>query len=161
MPEKLEYAWEPLAALLDDGLAEIVATHWDEVAVHREEMPLSVDWEGYAEDEERGLLRLMSARRGEELVGYASYFVIKHRHYSTTIHALNDAIFVLPGVRGAGIGLIRAVEKSLAAQASPRWVRIVYHAKMHVAKERGTFARVFEALGYNAFETCHDKLVRA
>lgn len=154
-------AWEPLDALLDDGLAEIVAKHWNEVGVHMADVPLAVDWDRYYRLEADGILKLMAARRGEELVGYASYLVMPHLHYSTTLHAMNDAIFVDPSVRGLGIKLIRAAEKGLAELARPRPIRILYHAKLHVEKERGTLARVFEALGYKAFETSHDKVVGA
>jgi GNAT superfamily N-acetyltransferase len=100
------------------------------------------------------------ARRGEKMVGYSSYMVLPHLHYSKTLHAMNDAIFVMPKERGAGIGLIRAAERALAEIARPGYVRIIYHAKLHVESERGTLARVFERLGYSAFETSHDKVVR-
>lgn len=154
-------AWEPLDALLDDGLADIVARHWAEVGMHKEDVPLAVDWERYYRLEADGILKLMAARQDDRLVGYASFLVMPHMHYSTTLHAMNDAIYVDPDVRGVGIKLIRAAEKALAELARPKPVRILYHAKLHVEKERGTLARVFEALGYKAFETSHDKVVRA
>jgi GNAT superfamily N-acetyltransferase len=155
------FRWESLAALRDEGLAEIIAKHWDEVGVHKDDVPLAIDWERYHKLEKDGILRLMAARRAEKLVGYASFLVLPHLHYSTTLHAMNDAIYVDPSVRGIGIKLIRAAEKLLAELARPRPVRILYHAKLHVEEERGTLARVFEALGYKAFETSHDKVVRA
>lgn len=161
-PPRTEYAWEPLAALLDDGLeAMIVQNHWPEVGVHKDIVSVAIDWPKYRRLEADNILYVMGVRRGGELVGYASYTVMPHLHYSTTLHAMNDAIFVQPEVRGAGIGLIRAAERALARVASPNWIRIIYHAKLEVAAERGTFARVFERLGYKAFETSHDKLVRA
>lgn len=157
----LTFAWEPLAGLLDEGLAAMITgQHWSEVGVHKDQVPVAIDWTKYQKMEDDGLLYLMSARRGETLIGYASYFVMPHLHYCTTLHALNDAIFVVPGQRGAGVRLIQAAERALALVAAPNWIRILYHAKLEVAAERGTFARVFEHLGYKAFETCHDKLVR-
>lgn len=157
----LTFEWEPLQTLLDEGLARIVFTHWKEVGVHKREVPLDVDWEGYQLDEDCGILKLLAARRGDKLVGYASYYVRPHRHYKSTLHAANDAIYVAKGERGAGIALIRAAETMLAQIARPeyRYIRILYHAKVAVEAERGTFARVFEHLGYPCFETTHDKVV--
>lgn len=160
MRDRLAFGWEPLAVLLEDGLAAIVAKHWREVAVHPDTMPLAVDWDKYQDLEDKGILRVMSARRGDKLIGYSSFMVMPHLHYATTLHAANDAIYVDPSERGAGIRLIRESEKALAELAKPGWVRIVYHTKYHVELERGTLARVFDRLGYPAFEACHDKMVR-
>jgi GNAT superfamily N-acetyltransferase len=161
MLEPLIIEWDTVQGLLDEGLAALVAEHWKEVGVHKDAVPLDVDWEGYQLDEENGLLKIIAARRGDRLIGYASYYVLPHRHYRSTLHALNDAIFVLPGERGAGIALIRAAERLLAAAARPYCsrIRIIYHAKRHVEADRGGFARVFERLGYDCFETSHDKVV--
>jgi GNAT superfamily N-acetyltransferase len=153
-------AWEPLAALLDDGLHAIVEKHWHEVGVHKEDVPLAVDYDKYRALEAQGILKLMAARQGERLVGYASFIVMPHLHYSRTLHALNDAIFVDPSVRGAGIRLIREAERGLAEMARPGCVRIVYHVKEHVEAARGTLGGVFRHLGYGAFETSYDKVVR-
>lgn len=160
-PARDTFAWESLSGMLDEGLADIIAKHWDEVGVHKDAVPLAIDWERYHKLEAEGILRLMAARRDGNLVGYASYFVLPHIHYSTTQHAMNDGIYIDPAVRGVGIRLIRAAEKALAQIARPKPIRIMYHAKFHVEKERGTLSRVFEALGYKAFETSHDKIVRA
>lgn len=158
---RLTFEWEPLAGLLDEGLAAMITEqHWPEVGVHKDQVPVAIDWDKYQKMEDDGLLYLMSARRGADLIGYASYFVMPHMHYCTTLHALNDAIFVLPGHRGAGVRLIMAAERALAQVAAPNWIRIIYHAKLHVEVERGTLARVFDRLGYKAFETNHDKVVR-
>lgn len=157
------YGWEPLACLLDDGLAECVERHWREVGVHMDDVPLACDWDKYEDLERKGILRVIAARRGSELVGYASFMVMPHLHYSTTLHAMNDAIWVQPERRGIGIGLIKAAERALREVAKERGydrVRVLYRAKLHVEAERGTLGPVFERLGYRAFETEYDKIVR-
>jgi GNAT superfamily N-acetyltransferase len=155
------FAWEPLARMMEAGLPAIVAAHWEEVGIHKDDVPLAVDWKKYQQIEAGGILKIMSARRDGRLVGYASYLVLPHLHYSTTLHAMNDAIYVDAAERGTGIRLIKAAERGLAEMAAPGVCRIVYHAKLHVEAERGTLARVFDRLGYRAFETTHDKIVRA
>jgi GNAT superfamily N-acetyltransferase len=158
---RVEIAFEPLSSLLDAGLAAIVERHWQEVGLHKDKMPLDVDWEKYHVLEDQGFLRLISARAGDLLVGYASFLVLPHLHYAQTLHALNDAIYVAPEYRGVGVRLIRAAEKMLAEAYVPRRVRIVYHLKTAVEADRGTFLPLYRRMGYTEFETCVDKMVQA
>lgn len=153
--------WEPLSLLLDDGLDGLITSHHAEVGLHKATMPLAVDWDKYHELERLGILKLAAARAGSRLVGYASWMWMPHLHYATTQHALNDAIFVKPDYRGAGVRLIRASERRLAEDAAPNPVRIVFHIKHAIEAKRGTHGRVLERMGYAAFETCWDKMARA
>lgn len=155
-----EFRWASLAEAVDAGLPAMVKRHWDEVGVHKEDVPVDVDWAGYADLEDRGILRLMTAWRGDVLVGYASFLVMPHLHYKSTLHALNDAVFVEPGHRGVGVQMIAKAEEALALVAAPGCVRITYHVKHHVEADRGTFATVFARRGYQPFETVYDKVVR-
>lgn len=184
MRDGLAFAWEPLAALLDDGLDAMVKGHWREVGVHQDAMPVDVDWEKYHDLERSGALRLMGARQDAELVGYSSFIVVPHLHYVTTRHALNDAIYVVPKARGEiGVRLVVEAERALVAEGVRR---IVYHAKEHIRLGTGdsldmietlveleaeygikipqdatgdTVGAVLEALGYASFEICYDKMV--
>lgn len=153
------FGWEPLAALLDDGLEDIIRRHWEEVGVHKDEMPLACNWEKYHQLAEDNILHVMAARRGERLIGYASYLVLPQLHYMRTFCAQNDAIWVEPAERGVGVRLVLAAEKALAELCAPVGCRIMYHAKLHVEAERGGLGRVFDRLGYKALETVHDKMV--
>lgn len=156
----ITFEWSPLAEALDGGLEAIVKAHWDEVGVHKDTVPLACDWDKYQELEDKDVLKLMLARRGDRTVGYASYLVFPHLHYCTTLHAMNDAIYVDPEERGLGIRLIRAAERALVELATPNYIRILYHAKKHIEADRGTLSKMFEKLGYAAFETSHDKVLK-
>ena len=152
--------WEPLAALLDDGLAELVRLHWEEVGVHKDEMPLDPDWEGYQEDETAGKLRLLGGRIDGVLAGYHSLYVLKgHRHYRSTPQALSDAIYVLRARRssGAGLALIDRAERHFAELANGRWCRIIYHDRHGVE----LLGPVLRRRGYVATDTVYSKMVRA
>lgn len=159
MSDGTAIAWEPLASLLDDGMADLVREHWEEVGVHKDEMPLAVDWDKYQRLEDEGMLRVLGARRGKRLVGYNSFMVMPHIHYSGTMHALGDAIFVTTPARRSGVGvrLIQVAERLLAEIARPGYVRIVYHDKAHLELLGPTLRK----LGYGAIETVYDKVVRA
>lgn len=157
------FGWEPIEDLLKDGIADMVADHWEEVGVHKRDVPLSVDWDKYLAMERMGIIKVFAARRRGKLVGYSSFVIIPHLHYSTTLHATSDAIYVDQSRRGLGVRMIIRSEAAIADHA--RWlgyehVRVIYHVKTEVEADRGTLAKVFERLGYKMFETCHDKIVR-
>jgi GNAT superfamily N-acetyltransferase len=153
--------WEPLALLRDDGLEDLIVAHHAEVGLHKEVMPLAVDWEQYHKLETLGMLKLAAARAGEALVGYASWLWLPHLHYAETIHASNDAVYMRPEWRGAGVRLMRECEQRLTADAVPKPVRILYHIKLDVEAARGTIGRVLERRGFKAFETCYDRIAIA
>ena len=157
MPATCE--WEPLSILLDNGLAELVTQHWEEVGVHKDEMPLDVDWDGYFEDEEADKLRLLGGRIDGVLVGYHSLFIVKsHRHYKSTPHAMSDAIYVLPEHRKSGLGieLIDKAERDILGEFAPRYVRIWYHDKAGLR----LLGPVLKRRKYGLIEECWDKVTR-
>ena len=156
----LDLAWEPLAAMLDDGLADLVRAHWDEVGVFKEQMPLDVDWDGYRRQEMLGNLRLLGARIDEKLIGYNSFFVLPgHLHYKSTPHAMGDAIYVKPENRKSGAGplMIIEAEAAIAKLYAPRFVRFVYHDKAFL----DYLKPILEKMGYEHQENNFSKMVRA
>lgn len=151
-------AWERLAEALEDGLEALVREHWDVVAVHREIMPLAVDWAGYQAKEDAGVLKLLVARRDGALVGYNSFFFLDgHPHYMTTPHALGDGIFVTKALWHTGLGgrLIDKAEHYFNALVRPRRCRISYHDKI----DKDYLKPALQKRGYVAFEVNWDKMV--
>ncbi len=119
---------ESIADARRSGLEELQHAHWREVAVDQNEIPLSVDWKRYEELEQKGLLFALGMRDGSKLVGYNAFYVVPHLHYSTTIFAFNDVIYVAPEYRGLdGVRLILEAERQLAATCKAD--KVVYHSK--------------------------------
>lgn len=153
-------AWEPLSALLDDGLAGLVMAHHAEVGVFKKEMPLDVDWEGYRKQEHLGFLRVLSARVEGRLIGYNAFLVMPgHLHYKTTPHAMSDAIYVMPDHRRSGAGpmLIAKAEADIIADYAPRFVRFVYHDKAFLDYLRSVLIK----MNYEHQENIYSKIARA
>lgn len=148
--------WEPLDLMRDDGLDDMIAAHHAEVGVHKEDMPLACDWEKYEALEYQGILRLLGARFDGQLVGYASFLVMPHLHYRTTVHAMNDAIFVRPEHRRTGLALelVRKPERDFVKEFKK--VRFWYHDKAGLR----LLAPVLERCGYSQVETGWDKMAR-
>ncbi|HEX9472508.1 MAG TPA: GNAT family N-acetyltransferase [Bradyrhizobium sp.] len=153
----LSIAWEPLAGLLDDGLADLVRAHWEEVGVHKDKMPLDVNWKKYQDQEDARVLRILAARLDDKLIGYSSFIVVGgHLHYWSTPHAHGDAIYVDKALRhtGAGIALIDRAETDLKAEFAPGYVRILYHDKAFLE----FLGPVLRKRGYTHQENIWDKM---
>jgi len=143
---------------MDDGLPDLVERHWQEVGVYRDLMPLSVDWDQYLALADKGILRVVGARLRGDLIGYASYMVMPHIHYSATMHIMGDGIFVTKDHRasGAGVSMIDKAERDIPAEFAGRWVRIWYHDKAFLEY----LGPVLKKRGYSHVENCWDKMVR-
>ena len=155
----LTYEWEPLSILLDDGLAELVRQHWEEVGVHKDEMPLACNWDRYQNLEDQDILKILAVRADGDFIGYNSFLYLPNLHYDTTDFANGDAIYVLRARRssGAGLALIDRAERHIAELANGRWCRIIYHDRHGVE----LLGPVLRRRGYVATDTVYSKMVRA
>ena len=156
----LTLEWEPLRALLDEGVEEMLAAHWKEVAVDQELIPLAPDWDRAFKLQQMGILRTAALRRDGRLIGYNAFHVLPHIHYRYTVHAVNDVVFVDPSERGqAGLKLIRGTEQLLREQGV---VKISYHTKVHTrvgVKQRSTVGDILSRLGYRLDEEIYSLLL--
>lgn len=153
----LALAWEPIGRLLDEGVEDLLFQHWQEVAMDQERIPLDPDWEFARLQESRGILRTAALRRDGRLVGYNSFCVSPHIHYRSTLHAVNDVIYVDPAERGAaGVKLVRGTEAMLAALGV---VKVIYHTKLAPIGGKHTVGDLLAALGYKHFENLYCKLL--
>lgn len=97
----MKYAQEGFRQAYSDA-QELVSRHHKEVMIF-DGLELDIDAERYSYAEEIGTLKVFTARKGGELVGYASFFLYTHTHHKTSIHATQDTLFVAPEHRGVGI----------------------------------------------------------
>ena len=156
-------AFEPLSNLLADGLEEMLYDHWQEVGIDHDAVPLAPDWDHYRELEKQGILRIVTMREFDELIGYNFFFVNRHLHYRHTLHAVNDVIWLKPEKRKglAGVRLLKDSEKMLRATGV---VKIIYHIKPHVllgVRQTGTVGNLLLHLGYRHAEECYSKILGA
>lgn len=81
------------------------------------------------------------AERGPgDLVGLVHFFPHAHTWYAKPVCYLND-LFVLPDIRGAGIGrmLIEAVVEAARRQ---QWAEVYWHTQSHNATARGLYDKI-------------------
>ena len=121
--------------------------HYEELCVTKD-FPLSPDYEAYKRLADAGMLRCITVRADDEMIGYAMFFIRPHMHYSTCKTAFEDLYYIRPDYRRGrvGIRLFKYAEDVLKGIGVNR---IIMHTKIHMDN-----SKLFEYLGY----TWTDKL---
>ena len=133
-----------------DEIQDLLQAHYEEIA-HYQDIPLVPDKEAYLTAEAQNQLRIYTVRDITTLVGYAVFFVRPNIHYSTSLQAMQDILFVLPAYRKGrvGIRLIQHAERALRAEG----VQAVYH---HV-KRTNQVGRLLMRMGYELIDEVYAK----
>jgi GNAT superfamily N-acetyltransferase len=151
--------WEPLDAILDDKLIALLVENYAEIETDHDVVELDPDWARAYALEEMGVLRILTLRCDDELVGYNAFHVMPHIHAQSTSMAVNDVLYVKPEHRGrAGLQLIRVAERALKAAGV---VRVHYSTKVHatVGRRGHKTGDVLAKLGYRHDEQSYSKLL--
>ena len=134
--------------------APLLAAHWEEVS-HYPDIPLEVDVPLYERAEAAGMLRVFTVRdeamdpahRGQ-ILGYAVFFVATNAHYSGSLQAKQDVLFLSPQFRGGNLGirLVKFADEQLKADG----VQVVYQ---HQKLAHPALGAVLLRRGYEPVET--------
>lgn len=89
-----------------EELPPLFHEHWLEVGLHRKQIPLDPDWKRYQDMDAGGQLHMITVRDEGILVGYYLAIVWTHLHYKTSKTAWSDLLFILPGYRATGRGMV-------------------------------------------------------
>jgi len=127
-------------------IADLCVEHYEEIANHKDTIPLDPDWERYRQMEDAGMLSLVTAREEGKLVGYSIFFIAPHMHYKSTLAASNDVVFLKSTHRegSTGIRLIKEAERVLQELGVHK---VVWHVK-----PKKNFGVVLQRLGYQEEE---------
>lgn len=77
---------------------------YEEITTCKEAKVYNPNYYRYQELEDMGMLRVFTARDDGNLIGYFVSFVTPHLHYSDTMFALNDILFIHPTWRKGSCG---------------------------------------------------------
>jgi GNAT superfamily N-acetyltransferase len=109
---------EPWEVLWRDG-QDIFRTHYDELALHKESMPLGLDNELYSDLQTKNFLLIVTARRSGRLVGYYVGVIVSHHPHNKDAGKVSttDMFYIIPSERkgGAGVKLLKFAEAELKA----------------------------------------------
>lgn len=149
----MKFALENLAKVRRE-IEPLLEEHWKEIALNKDIIKLNPDWEGYARLDGINALRIYTARKDDELVGYFVVLVSKSLHYRDHLFANNDIIFLTkPARKGlAGFKLIKFAIDSLAAEGI---------TKLHInTKAHQPFDAILERLNFQEIERVYSLVLR-
>ena len=149
----MKFALENLAKVRRE-IEPLLEEHWKEIALNKDIIKLNPDWEGYARLDGINALRIYTARKDDELVGYFVVLVSKSLHYRDHLFANNDIIFLTKAARKglAGFKLIKFAIDSLAAEGI---------TKLHInTKAHQPFDAILERLGFQEIERVYSLVLR-
>lgn len=142
---------ETLADRLEE-LKHLLPLHYEELALNRDKVPLSPQYDVYLERERRGELLMMTMRDAGALVGYFLGFIAPGLHYSTCLTCTMDIFYIRPDKRGQalpGVRLFRAVEQELRRRGVQRW--------FVGSKCKADASKLFEFLEFERVEIYYSK----
>lgn len=136
--------------------SKLCRRHWEEIAGNKDTIPLSPRWDRYEAMDKLGLLHITTARdetSDGKMLGYLLYIVMPHLHYSTSLTALGDVLYLVPEARlgTTGIRLIKIAEDSLKGRGVQR---ILQNVKL--AHDWGP---ILKRMGFTEFETIYQKVI--
>lgn len=105
-------------------LQELLPSHYEELALNQDKVPLSPQYHVYIERERRGELLFVTMRDAGALVGYFIGFIAPGLHYSTCLTCTMDIFYIRKDKRGQalpGVRLFRFVEAELKRRGVDRW----------------------------------------
>lgn len=136
-----------------EDASKLLTSHWEELAVNKDERPLDVDINGYLKAEEANMLKVYTLRDDGNLIGYATFFVRENLHYKTWIVATCDIYYVDPSYRKYGVGF--KFFNDIVSELLKMNVRSIYvHDKLS-----HSHAELFQALGFKAIEQTYEKVI--
>ena len=106
------------------AIRELMASNWEETGF---DFPFNPSAEMYQAVVDAGLMFVIGAFDGEQVVGYCTMTVAPTMHNPSVILAANDALFVLPKYRGiTGGRMIRMAEREAKARGA---CRVLWHTR--------------------------------
>lgn len=152
MANTVSFQTEPLDQIRPE-LEVLLPLHYEEIAVHKDRIPLDPDWASYKACADAGGLHITTCRIDGVLKGYIVGFVRPHFHYHSTLHCYTDVFWLHPDHRKGGLGvkLFREYEAALKQRGVVR----AYIA----CKTFFDLRPLFEALGWEHIEYQYAKLI--
>lgn len=146
----VQYRRETIEAAWDD-VTSLSQRHYEEIASYPD-IPLKPDYNGYIQLEEKGRALCYTARVGHELIGYAVYIVCTHLHYSTSLQAYGDLVYVAPEWRRGRVAnnMLDVAEDELKQVGVDV---LTYHVKL----DHPVLGVLLKRRGHRAIETIFSK----
>lgn len=137
-----------------EELKHIIPMHYEELALNKDKVPLSPQWDVYKQRDAAGQCLFMVMREAGEMIGYFIGFISPGLHYSTCLTCTMDIFYIRPDKRGSGlpgIKLFKAVEAELKRRGVDRW--------FVGSKTKADASALFERLKFDRVEVYYSKWI--
>ena len=134
-----EFARETLSDSIISELEPLTRRNWTETGLFAD-VPLDMDWHRFLLSENMGILRLFTACKAGELVGYAAFFFTGTGHHKSFLLSQSDVLFIAPEHRGFGADFIAWCDVKLWEDGS--------RATAHSVRVGHDFSPVLKRQGY-------------
>ena len=138
---------------VDEQWFAMFEKHYQEIAWKKDRIKLKPDYEKYKKMHDMGFIKIYTVRDEGQLLGYAIWFVMFNLHYSDTLKAMNDILYIDQAKRHGrlGINLIKYCETELKKLGA-------HTIGMHI-KHSFDWGNMAERLGYEPVETLYEKWI--
>lgn len=138
---------------IESELSEIFPEHWKEIALDKNAIQLEPDYLRYRMLDQADILKIVTVRDSERLVGYYVSIVTNNLHYASCKTAYCDIYFLLPQYRQGfvGINLFKFMEQEMKKIGVKK---IFTMTKVH--KDNSA---LMKRLGYSWVEKIYSKLI--
>ena len=135
-----------------EELKGILPAHYDELCPCKD-FPLAPDYETFGRLDAAGMLRCITVREDNALIGYAIFIVQPHLHYKTCLTAFEDIYYLKKEYRKGRVG-IRLFQFAEDVLKNEGVNRVIMHTKVHLDN-----SRLFEYLGYKHTDKLFTKVL--
>ena len=134
-----------------DEIMPLCERHWEEVALNKDTIPLSPNWDMYQSLDDAKVLHVFTLRDDKLLVGYFFILVINHLHYQEHLFANSDIIYIDKEYRKGLLALkfMRFAEKEIKD--------LGVSVMMMSTKIHKPLDKLFLRLGYAPIERIYSK----
>jgi len=120
MTSDIKFSRESADDYIEDA-QDLWGLHSKEIYGDREIVDPSFDQ--YRDVDNSGMLRIYTARRFNELIGYVIFILDYYKHNKNSLHAYQDMIFIEPRSRGFGGVFLKWCEGELKKDG----VKVIHH----------------------------------
>lgn len=141
-----------LAADILDELTPVLAESWRAIQDGYPRSKLKPDVAMYLELDKAGVLRILTMRVDDILVGFMLLLTMTHPHRMDDAIATVDTLFIMPAHRSSGA----ATRFLIFAE---QWLRERNTYSLTISARDAHFSRYLQISGYPSVETIHEKVL--
>lgn len=142
----MQFQREKFSDFLDEALP-LFMEHYHEAGNFQKDLKFDLDIETFLKLDDNDRLRVYTARADGILAGYCIHHVYNHLHFRNSLHAIQDAIYLIKEQRGNGKRFIDWIDGQLKSEG----VDAVYH----YVTLKHDYSRTLISLGYERADSTY------